>query len=188
MISMSRHTKFRTALLGTVASAALVLSACGGSGGGGSASEGSENSAPKKPAAITITHTFEQEIDAYNGNTAENNASKNNIVLQRVLSGFWYFDDGGKVTPNTEFGTYKKTSDDPLTVDYSINPKAVWSDGTPIDCDDILLWWAANSGKVGKGIFSTAGTVVVDASLPTFGRMSGDASLFLSSTAIAAST
>ncbi len=147
----------KTWYVGLVASAALVLGGCGGGGGG---NEGTDTGAQggKTSAPITITHTFEQEIDAYNGNTAENNASKNNIVLQRVLSGFWYFGADGSVKPDSTFGTYKKTSDDPLTVDYTINPKAVWSDGNPIDCDDILLFWAANSGKVGKDLFSTAGT------------------------------
>lgn len=145
-----------TTFLGLATSAALVLSACAGEGGG--ASEEPTTKGPETSAPVTITHTFEQQIDAYNGNTAENNASKNNIVLQRVLTGFWYFGADGSVTPNTDFGAYKKTSDDPLTVDYTIKDKAVWSDGTPIDCDDILLFWAANSGKVGKDLFSTAGT------------------------------
>lgn len=47
---------------------------------------------------------------------------------------------------NEELGTYDKTSDDPLTVEYQINDDAVWSDGEPIDCDDFLLDWATQSG------------------------------------------
>ena len=50
--------------------------------------------------------------------------------------------------PNTEFGTYEKTSDDPLTVNYTFNDKAVWSDGVPIDCDDAMLLWAAAVGQL----------------------------------------
>ncbi len=151
-----------TQLLGLTAAAALVLAACGGGGGSKTGEDDGKDSGAQAPAAVTVTHTFEQEIDAYNGNTAQNNASKNNIVLQRVLTGFWYFGKDGEVTPNTEFGTYKKTSDDPLTVEYSINPKAKWSDGNPIDCDDILLFWAGNSGKIGESLFSAAGTTGVE--------------------------
>ena len=158
-----RRKPLYNTLLTLTASAALVLSACGGGGGGGDGGgPAAQPEGPKAPAAVTITHTFEQEFDAYNGNTSENNASKNNIVLQRVLTGFWFFDKGGNVAPNPDFGSYEKTSDDPLTVEYSINPKAVWSDGTPIDCDDILLWWAGNSGKIGDGIFSASGTTGVE--------------------------
>ena len=155
-VSRSRNVK----ALGVVASAALVLAACGG--GGGSADEGDSTPTAKAPAAITITHTSEQEIDAFNGNTSENNATKNNLVLQRVLTGFWFFGADGSVTPNPDFGSYKKTSEDPLTIEYSINDKAVWSDGSPIDCDDILLFWAANSGKIGDGLFSASGTTGVE--------------------------
>ncbi|PWJ56157.1 peptide/nickel transport system substrate-binding protein [Quadrisphaera granulorum] len=89
----------------------------------------------------------EQEFNAYNNNTADQNAVQNSVVLNNVLDGFWDFGPDGGLRNNTEFGTFEKTSDDPLTVKYTINDKAVWSDGEPIDCDDIVLTWAANSGK-----------------------------------------
>ena len=50
----------------------------------------------------------------------------------------------GSLKPNPEFGTYKKTSDSPLTVEYTFDENAVWSDGVPIDCDDAMLAWAAH--------------------------------------------
>ena len=37
----------------------------------------------------------------------------------------------------------------------------MWSDGEPIDCDDAVLMWAANSGTYDEGetvLFDTAGT------------------------------
>ena len=51
---------------------------------------------------------------------------------------------------DTEFGTFEKVSDTPLTVKYTFNDKAVWSDGTPIDCADFLLGWAGRSGRYNK--------------------------------------
>ncbi|MET0998213.1 MAG: ABC transporter family substrate-binding protein, partial [Marmoricola sp.] len=48
----------------------------------------------------------------------------------------------------TSYGTYEKTSDDPLTVKYTVGDDTKWSDGTPVDAADILLVWAAQSGNV----------------------------------------
>ena len=39
------------------------------------------------------------------------------------------------------------TSSDPQTVVYKLNPKAVWSDGTPITADDFIYNWQAQSGN-----------------------------------------
>ena len=39
------------------------------------------------------------------------------------------------------------TSTEPQTVVYKINPKAVWSDGTPITADDFIYNWQAQSGN-----------------------------------------
>src|SRR5690606_39160128 len=52
---------------------------------------------------------------------------------------------------NTDFGTFDKTSDDPLTVNYKITADAVWSDGVPIDEADMLMHWAAMGGLVEGG-------------------------------------
>ncbi len=35
----------------------------------------------------------------------------------------------------------------PLLLDYEINDNAVYSDGKPITCDDMVLAWAAQSGR-----------------------------------------
>ncbi len=34
-----------------------------------------------------------------------------------------------------------------LTVSYKLNPASVYSDGIPMSCDDLVLTWAASSGK-----------------------------------------
>ena len=148
---------------------ALGLAACATSSSGtsnSSSSTGSTASATTKNATITAAH--EQEFGAYNNNTADQNAVKNTVVLNQVLRGFWYFGTDGTVQPDKEFGTFEKTSDNPLTVKYTINDKAVWSDGTPIECSDLVLTWAANSNQFPTGkknpdgtegqVFSTAGS------------------------------
>ena len=140
---------------------AFMLSACGGADAAG----GPTTSNTVSAGARSITYAYEQEFHSYNNNTAAENAMRNAGPLQRVLTGFWFYGERGAITPDTDFGTYRKTSDDPLTVEYTISDRAVWSDGTPIDCDDVLLWWGFKSGKI-KG-FSTSGTIgVEDTRLP----------------------
>jgi peptide/nickel transport system substrate-binding protein len=54
----------------------------------------------------------------------------------------------GSPTVNTDFFTsVELTSTDPQVITYTINPKAVWSDGTPITWEDIQSQINATSGK-----------------------------------------
>jgi len=103
-----------------------------------------------------MTWAYEQEFSSFNQNTADGHASANAVVVNPVVDGFWTFKPDGGIQPETDFGTYQKVSDKPLTVKYSINPKAVWSDGVPIECDDMVLTWMSESG-INKG-FQPAGT------------------------------
>jgi peptide/nickel transport system substrate-binding protein len=43
----------------------------------------------------------------------------------------------------------KQTSDNPQTIVYKINPKATWSDGTPVTGADFVYNWEAQSGRPG---------------------------------------
>ena len=38
------------------------------------------------------------------------------------------------------------TSTSPLTIQYVINPKAVWSDGVPVTADDFIYAWQSQRG------------------------------------------
>jgi peptide/nickel transport system substrate-binding protein len=140
-----------------VAVSALGLAACATSSGSGSNSS-STSSAQATTANTTIKAAYEQEFGSYNNNTADQNATKNAIVLNQVLRSFWNYGTDGSVVPDTDFGTFQKTSDNPLTIKYTINPKAVWSDGTPIECSDMVLTWAANSNAFPTGKKNADGT------------------------------
>jgi peptide/nickel transport system substrate-binding protein len=96
------------------------------------------------------------EFSSYNPNTTDGAALANSIVLGQVIRSFYTFKPDGTLTPDETFGTYEKTSDNPLTVKYTFNDKAKWSDGKPVDCDDAVLMWMANSGVTGDKGFEYA--------------------------------
>ncbi|MCQ1949545.1 ABC transporter family substrate-binding protein [Arthrobacter sp. zg-Y859] len=149
----------RTAALAALSVGALFLGACGSAGGGTESEGGSEETAEN--IASTINIAISQAPDAYNSSTANTNSTYNSYVDNLVHSNFVEYSPDG-VIHDEEFGTFEKTSDDPLTVHYKINEDAKWSDGTPIDFDDVLLNWAAFSGQVGpaegENIFQPSST------------------------------
>jgi len=145
------------------AAATLVLAACGGSSSSTSSStetaassagagDGSSTAAASGSGGNTdtITYAQEQEWYDYNSGSGSGNAVANQVLLNQVLRGFSYVDNVGVLQRDTDFGTFDKLSDSPLTVKYTFNDKAVWSDGTPIDCADFLLAWASGSGRYNK--------------------------------------
>src|SRR4051794_8077925 len=144
-----RHMRVRPGLFASIATVALALMACSSSGG-------SPGAKPTGAAAAikTLAWGYEAEFSSYNINTSAGGTSANMVVLNPVLSGFHQFQPDGSSKPNLDFGSVEKISDSPLTVKYSINPRAVWSDGAPIDCDDFMLAWLANSGVTGGQGFS----------------------------------
>lgn len=85
---------------------------------------------------------------SYNGLQSNTYTTYNSAVADRMFSSFWYFGTDGSIIPNEDFGTYEKTSDDPLTVKYTISDDAKWSDGTPVTAGDFIVHWAANNDTI----------------------------------------
>lgn len=139
-------TRRRFAAISAVAAGSLLFSACGSAGGGNA-----ETSSGSDALADTIIVGIEQAPDGYNANTADSNSVYNSSVDNLTQQGFYKVQPDGTTVANETFGTYEKTSDDPLTVEYTFADDAVWSDGTPIDYDDALLAWAAYSGTHPSG-------------------------------------
>ncbi len=95
-----------------------------------------------------MTFAIDETIPGFNVNTS----ADNEFVLQEVLNQVWpsaFFANGDlKPQMNTDLLTSAKvTSTNPETIVYQINPKAVWSDGTPINADDFIYNWQAQSGN-----------------------------------------
>ena len=60
---------------------------------------------------------------------------------------YTYSPDGGDVEPNPDYLTkVEQTSDSPETIVYTLNGKATWNDGTPIDYTAFVSTWKAMSG------------------------------------------
>lgn len=134
-------TRRRFVAVSMVAAGSLLLANCGSAGGGAE-----DSGAGSGALADTITVGIDQAPDGYNTNTADNNSVYNAWVDNLTQQGFYKVQPDGTIVPNEVYGSYQKTSDDPLTVEYTFADGAVWSDGTPIDFDDALLTWAAFSG------------------------------------------
>jgi len=138
----TRRTRALAAGAG-VAVAALALAGC--------TTTATPDAGASSGGTITIATT--NAFTSFNGDTPEANLDTNGMVgyLTGVsgglgLGGFQRLDKDFSVLDNTDFGTYEKVSDDPLTVKYTINEGLTWSDGEPINADDMLVNWAINSG------------------------------------------
>ena len=96
-------------------------------------------------ADTEITVAWNDLIDNFNGSSAAGNNTANAVVLYMMNSTFLYYNSDPALVRNTDFGTFEKTSDDPLTVKYTVNDNVTWSDGTPLDSADLLLAWTQSS-------------------------------------------
>ena len=81
-----------------------------------------------------------------------NTSAASEFVLQEIMNMVWpqAFIVNNKLQPvlnNQLLESASVTGDSPQTVVYKINPKAVWSDGTPITADDFIYNWQAQSGN-----------------------------------------
>jgi len=95
----------------------------------------------------SVNIAWNQPFYSANGTSITGNATANNVILYLLNSGFNYYDADLALQQDPSFGTYEKVSDDPLQIKYTFADTATWSDGTPAGPEDLLLEWAAQSGK-----------------------------------------
>ncbi|WP_406816096.1 ABC transporter substrate-binding protein [Mycobacterium sp. M23085] len=115
--------------LAVVLTAGFALTACAGS------------------AASQIDYVVDGPLSTYNTNTVAGAASAGAQAFARTLTGFSYHGPDGQTVADRDFGTVSVVGGTPLVLDYQIADNAVYSDGKPVTCDDIVLAWAAQSGK-----------------------------------------
>jgi|GEM_PF-1470516 peptide/nickel transport system substrate-binding protein len=154
------------------AAAIITLSACAGAGqpgnntNGGNGGQGGTsgesaglagckddpagcNSGKTKPGG-KITYLVNQGHDGvFMDLTALGNSVYLNQMLQGIYTPVGVFDPTGKWHYNDDLFAKEPelVSKDPMTVKYEIRPEAVWSDGKPINVDDVQFMQKLMSGK-----------------------------------------
>ncbi len=98
-------------------------------------------------ASTQIDYVVDGALGSYNTNTVVGAASAGAQAFARTLIGFGYHGPDGQVVADHDFGTISVVGGAPLVLDYQIADNAVYSDGKPVTCDDMVLTWAAQSGK-----------------------------------------
>lgn len=136
----SRHPRYLY-WTAAVAVSALALAACGGSSGSKPSSSGVKNGG-------SITYALDEDVAGFNVNMANDTEFVLAEILDQVWPSVFITQPNATVKLNTTLvSSAKVTSTSPQTVVYQINPKAVWSDGTPLDASDFIYNWQSQSGN-----------------------------------------
>jgi peptide/nickel transport system substrate-binding protein len=131
----------------------MLAAACGGDDGGGDEEAGDEpqETTPKEdvPEGGTVTFALDQEPTGWNVNTANDSLlALNNMTIVVYPQAFDTTPDFEIVMNEDLLESAEQTSEDPQTIEYKINPDAIWSDDTPITADDFIYNWKIQNGKV----------------------------------------
>ncbi|MCG2798708.1 MAG: ABC transporter family substrate-binding protein [Cellulomonas sp.] len=132
--------------LAVLAAGALALSACSNQ-----PAASSSESAAASGGTLTVAET--NSFSSFNPNTSNGNTDINAKVITYPTRAWFNYTDGSsfaagdpKVTKDESFGTYEVVTEDPLVVKYTVNEGVTWSDGEPVDANDLVLAWAVDSG------------------------------------------
>lgn len=143
-------TRRRSRILAIAAAGALALTACASQDTDTPADTGTDDTATEETeeaaAGGTVRVAETNAFTSFNPGVGANNLDINSKVLGTMRSDFIYLDNELNIVQDESFGTYEVLSEDPLTVQYTINDDVVWSDGNAIDKGDLLLAWATQSG------------------------------------------
>jgi peptide/nickel transport system substrate-binding protein len=178
------HKRFTRGAVGCAVAIALVATAC--TGGGPKATDDHASKQPTPAAASrdsTATFALDESLNGFNVDSTAGDEA----VLQEVMNTVWptvfITMPTLKEKLNKDFVTSATStvSGTTQTVVYTINPKATWSDGTPITADDFIYNWQTQSGNpayrdLGDKPYDPAGTAgyntiaSVKGSAPSSGR------------------
>lgn len=98
----------------------------------------------------TVGFALDAPIVDYNPTTIAGATGASRAAFSRVLLGFSYLDGLGNRVADTEFGAISVKKAGTPVVHMAINSSAVFSDGHPVTCDDILLSWIARRPRPGN--------------------------------------
>jgi len=129
-------------LVGTLGALGLLAAACGGSTGG----SGTTTVTYVAVAGGAISFGMTEGVSGCNPNTPEGDSPGTLTVLGAVLPSPYVVNSAGTLTGNLNFATSELVNLTPETIVYTLNPKAVWSDGVPITATDFEYAWDLQKG------------------------------------------
>lgn len=95
----------------------------------------------------SATVDLEGGLAGFNPNTSAGAASATPTVMASVLPSAYLVNPQNLAVPNTALlQSVEVLRPAPLTISYVINPKAVWSDGTPVTAQDFIYAWESQRG------------------------------------------
>jgi peptide/nickel transport system substrate-binding protein len=146
-----------TALLSVAVAGTVALSACGS---GGSSSGNLHNVQqlasrtadinPKDPATLVdgnFVYPLDDWLPNWNGNEVDGNDENDVPVYSTLEPELFTIEQDGTTQPNPNYLTSARvTSTNPQVVTLDFNPKAHWTDGTPLSWQDLQAEWRALNG------------------------------------------
>ena len=100
----------------------------------------------------TIVIHDTNSLTSFNSGQPDTNLTINGKVGNLTGIGFYYINDQKNVVRNTTFGNYKivKNNATDFRIAYTVNKGLVWSDGTPINGEDLLMTHVLSSNTYSK--------------------------------------
>jgi peptide/nickel transport system substrate-binding protein len=154
---MRTRRRYGLAAVATAATLALVLTSCGGGGGNGEVvgadrvGAGVNNIKPLPRDQLRDGDDLSWPLDAipdnFNALHIDGTLLENTEVIGALMPGAFLVQPDASVTVNKNYFTsIELTGQDPQRITYTINPKAVWNDGTPLTWRDLQSQWQALNG------------------------------------------
>jgi glutathione transport system substrate-binding protein len=100
-------------------------------------------------AGRTVSFGMTQSPSGCNPNTTAGDTPATQLVLNAVLPSPFFVNASGVVEQNANLlvgNQAELVSTKPETIVYTLNPKAVWSDGVPITAKDFIYAWTQQRG------------------------------------------
>jgi peptide/nickel transport system substrate-binding protein len=157
-----RPSRRGAGLVALVATAALVLSACGGGGGTSSGAAGDVTGGAPPAAGNDINAVPRDQVRDggdffwtisnlpanFNYNQLDGTERANNDVISAFVPRIMKGDAQSVYQPDPAYlESVELTSESPQVVTYRLNPDAKWDSGRPIDWTDFEAQWKALNGS-----------------------------------------